>query len=124
MLCLLVLAIASCSLKKEKPVHQPKLPYPDDKTCLFLQARVDSSEYTWFLDIKATASAFCNEELRPPGGVSTADIIILSEALFRARVEVRLPDKILILALERAFKHRGKDSIWRVMTMEEKKSGQ
>jgi len=120
LLCTPVLLVSACSLKKEKPVRQPRLPYPDEKMSIFLQAKADSMQFLWFKDINATASAFCNDEMRSEGGASTADVVVLSEELFHARAEVRLPNKVLVLTMERPFKHRGKDSIWQVTKMEVK----
>ncbi|OGC96005.1 MAG: hypothetical protein A2W25_09700 [candidate division Zixibacteria bacterium RBG_16_53_22] len=119
-LCISAFLVPGCSLKKEKPVRQPRMPYPDEKMSIYLQGKVDSMQFLWFKDIKATASAFCNDEMRSEGSVSTADVVVLSEELFHARAEVRLPNKVLLLTMERPFKHRGKDSIWQVTKMEEK----
>jgi hypothetical protein len=114
------LMLLHCDFKKEKPAPQPRIPYPDEASSGFIQEKVDSLKFLWFKEIKATVSAFCNSELKPKEPVSTADIKILSEALFHAKAEARLPDKILILTLERPFKHRGRDSIWQVTKMEVK----
>jgi hypothetical protein len=110
-------------LKKKEPVHEPVIPYPDQKTSIFLQQQVDSSEFEWYTDVKPAASSFCNEELPDGGNVSTADITIVNETLYRARVEVSLAGKILILTMERPYKNRGKNSIWQVIKMEEKSGG-
>jgi hypothetical protein len=96
------------------------LPYPDDETAKFYQERVDSSEFEWMTDVKGAASAFMNEYGFKRDGVSTTDIRILGEGIFHAQVEVELPDEIVVLTMERPFKHRGRESIWQVIEMEER----
>ncbi|GEM_PF-1526498 len=97
-----------------------KLPFPDDETALYYQSRVDSLEYDWYLDSKSAASAFANEFRMLKEGVSSTDIILIGEGIFHATVEIELPDKILVLELERPFKHLGRKSIWQVVEMTEK----
>ena len=96
------------------------LPFPDERMSEFYQSRVDSSEFEWFTDVKAAASSFMNEMGFIEEGVSTSDIIILGEGLFHAKVEVELLDKIVVLTMERPYKHKGKNSIWQVIAVEEK----
>ncbi len=96
------------------------LPFPDERMSEFYQSRVDSSEFEWFTDVKAAASSFVNEMGFVEKGVSTSDVIILGEGLFHARVEVELPNKIIVLTMERPYKHKGKNSIWQVIGVEEK----
>ena len=96
------------------------LPFPDERMSRFYQSRIDSSEFEWFIDVKAAASSFINEMGFVKDGVSTSDIIILGEGLFHAKVEVELPDKIMVLTMERPYKHKGKNSIWQVIQVEEK----
>lgn len=96
------------------------LPFPDERMSEFYQIRVDSSEFEWFTDVKAAASSFINEMGFVEEGVSTSDIVILGEGLFHAKVEVELPDKIMVLTMERPYKHKGKNSIWQVIEVEEK----
>jgi len=115
-----VMVLITCDYKKKAPAHEPRIPYPDAAEAKFLQEKVDSMQFLWFKDIKSTASSFCNEELRIAGGVSTGEVTILSEGLFHAKVEVQLPERILILTLDRPFKNRGRDSIWQIVKMEDK----
>ncbi len=96
------------------------LPFPDERMSKFYQSRVDSSEFEWFTDVKAAASSFINEMGFVKDGVSTTDIVILGEGLFHAKVEVELPDRIMVLTMERPYKHKGKNSIWQVIQVEEK----
>jgi hypothetical protein len=121
--CFLLLIFAgiiifSCNSKKEETVFQPKLPYPDLKNAQYLQSRVDSSEFEWFLDVKGTVSVFCNEQIYSGKDISTDDVIILTESLFHAKAEVQLPLKTVIITLDRPFKERGDKSIWQVTGME------
>ena len=116
----LALLALACNLKKEPPVEPPQIPYPANEVAPVIQARVDSSEYTWFTDVKATASAFCNDQMNVEKPVSTSDVVILGEGLFHAKVEVHLPAKILILTMERLYKEKGKNSIWQIVKLEEK----
>lgn len=114
--------ILSCVPKKLEQAPGPQIPYPGPAMALFLQAQVDSSEFGWFKDVKGAASAFCNEEVPPDSGaITTNDITILGESLFHAKVEARLPNKVLILTMDRPFKEKGTNSIWQVVKMEEKK---
>jgi hypothetical protein len=118
-----VIAIfASCSMGSKDKAIPPKIPYPDEKFAKYLQGQVDSSQYIWFTDLKSTSSAFCNDQIPHEGdGISTATMDVLSESLYRGKVEVRIPNKkILILTLERPYKERGVNSIWQVTAMEEK----
>ena len=112
--------LLSCNYKKETPVPEPEFPFPSNEFAPAIQQRVDSLDFIWFLDSKATASAFCNEELYGEEGVSTSDIVLLGEGLFHAKVEVHLPTRILILTMERPFKEKGVNSIWQVTKMEVK----
>jgi len=113
------LAIAGCSGNGNIRKFTPPLPYPDYATARYLQAQVDSSEFLWYTDIKAAASSFMNEYGYTTDGVSTTDIRILGEGLFHGMVEVELPDEIITLTMERAFKYKGKNSIWQVIKIEE-----
>ncbi len=114
--------ILSCVPKKLEKAPGPQIPYPGPAMALFLQAQIDSSEFGWFKDVKGAASAFCNEEVPPDSGaITTNDITILGESMFHAKVEARLPNKVLILTMERPFKEKGTNSIWQVIKMEEKK---
>lgn len=96
------------------------LPFPDERMSKFYQSRVDSSEFEWFTDVKAAASSFINEMGFGKDGISTTDVVILGEGLFHARVEVELPDKIMVLTMERPYKQKGRNSIWQVIEVEEK----
>jgi hypothetical protein len=117
-----IVTFASCNVEKKDKIASPQIPYPDAAFAKYLQGQVDSSQFIWFTDLKAAASAFCNDQIPHEGdGISTASMDILSESLFRGKVEVRLPDKkLLILTMERPFKERGVNSIWQVTAMEEK----
>jgi hypothetical protein len=115
--------LAACDLKKEHKYPEPRIPYPSNERAIFLQGKVDSSQFEWFKDAKATASAFCNEELRHEGPVSTSDVIIIGQGPYQARVEVQLPSRMIILTMERPFKHKGNNSIWQVVKLEEKGDG-
>ncbi len=114
------LACFGCESADNTVGNNIPLPFPDEKMSKFYQSRVDSSEFEWFTDVKAAASSFMNEMGFIEEGISTSDIIILGEGLFHAKVEVELPDKIMVLTMERPYKHRGKNSIWQVIAMEEK----
>lgn len=96
------------------------MPYPDIETAEYYQSRIDSSEYEWFLNAKDAATSFVNEYRMVKGGYSATDAILIGEGIFHATVEVELPDKILVLELERPFKHLGRKSIWQVVEMKEK----
>jgi hypothetical protein len=115
--------VSSCGSKEKEDISLPEIPYPDARMAIYLQAQVDSSRFTWFTDVKAAASSFCNEEL-PMGNnaITVGNITVLGESMFHAKVEVHLPKKTLILTMERAFKEKGTNSIWRVVKMEEKKN--
>jgi len=108
-----------CSPRKKMEI-QISLPFPDDETARFYQSRIDSSEYEWYLNSKDVASSFVNEYNMVEGGYSATDAILIGEGIFHATVEVELPDKILVLELERPFKHLGRRSIWQVVAMKEK----
>jgi hypothetical protein len=112
--------LLSCGGEKQPARSDIPLPYPDNKTAEFYQERVDSSEFEWMTDVKGAASAFMNEYGFKRDGVSTTDIRILGEGIYHAQVEVELPDKIVVLTMERPFKHKGRESIWQVVAMEEK----
>jgi hypothetical protein len=116
----IALAWFGCKGAENVPADGIPLPFPDEKMSKFYQSRIDSSEFEWFTDVKAAASSFINEMGFVEGGVSTSDIIILGEGLFHAKVEVELPDRIMVLTMERPYKHRGKNSIWQVIAVEEK----
>ncbi len=96
------------------------LPYPGTEEALYIQARIDSSEFLWFTEIKPAASSFMNEFDYSPRGVSTTSIRILGEGIFHGTAEVELPDKILTLTMERPFKQKGKKSLWQVIKVEER----
>jgi hypothetical protein len=113
--------VIACDLKQEEKIRPPRIPWPEEGMAKFLQAQVDSSQFEWFLDVKASASSFCNEEVFTAEPVSTADVIILGEGVFHAQVEVRLVEKTIILDMERPYKTRGVRSIWQVVKLEEKK---
>ncbi len=115
--------VSSCGSKEKEDIPLPKIPYPDARMAIYLQAQVDSSRFTWFTDVKAAASSFCNEEL-PMGNnaITVGDVTVLGESMFHAKAEVHLPKKTLILTMERAFKEKGTNSIWQVVKMEEKKN--
>ncbi len=115
-----VLILISCGGGKRSTGDDVSLPYPDDKMAEFYQERVDSLEFEWLKDVKGAASAFMNEYGFKRDGVSTTDIRILGEGIYHAQVEVELPDKIVVLTMERPFKHRGRESIWQVVAMEER----
>jgi hypothetical protein len=114
--------IWSCGSKSKEEIILPKIPYPDPKLAIYLQAQVDSSRYTWYTDVRAMVSSFCNEEI-PIGkdAVTVGDVTVLSESIYHARAKVLLKDKTFILTMERAFKEKGTNSIWQVVKMEEKK---
>ena len=117
-LCLIfiiTIPIVSCAPKRETDSAAPGLPYPDARGAQWIQAQVDSSRFTWFLDPKATTSAFCNEYSIFEKNVSTADITIKTEGIFRATAEVVVGDKKMEVTLERPFKERDKNSIWQVV---------
>jgi hypothetical protein len=111
--------LISCHKKGEISANAFRLPFPDAKMSAFYQARVDSSEFLWFTDVKATASAFMNEEV-PGSNISTGEVVIISEGLFHAQAEVQLPDKKLLLTMKRLFEEKGDNSIWQVVKVEEK----
>ena len=115
-----VLAWFGCKGPDNTAEDKIPLPFPDERMSKFYQSRVDSSEFEWFTDVKAAASSFINEMGLVDGGVSTTDVVILGEGLFHAKVEVELPDKIMVLTMERPYKHKGKYSIWQVIAVEEK----
>ena len=108
-----------CGVKKQTG-RQIKLPYPYIETAEYYQSRVDSSEYEWFLNSKDAACSFINEYRMVEGGFSATDAILIGEGIFHATVEIELPDKILVLEMERPFKHLGRKSIWQVVEMKEK----
>ena len=119
----LLIILASCLLfcsGKKRTGLLIDLPYPDDTTAVYYQSRIDSSEYDWFVDAKDAATSFVNEYNMVDGGFSAHDAILIGEGIFYATVEVELPDKILVLELERPFKHLGRRSIWQVVEMKEK----
>jgi hypothetical protein len=114
--------VISCGTKQKEEIRLPKTPYPDAGMAIYLQSQVDSSRFTWFTDVKAAASSFCNEELSGyTNTVTVGDMTVLDESMFHARVEVHLPQDTLLLTMERAFKEKGTHSIWQVVKMEKKK---
>lgn len=115
-----LLILQSCGGNRRSSDSRIPLPYPDDETAQFYQERVDSSEFEWLTDVKGAASSFMNEFGFKKDGVSTTDIRIMGEGIYHAQVEVELPDKIVVLTMERPFKHLGRKSIWQVVGMEEK----
>jgi hypothetical protein len=100
--------------------RQIRLPYPDNETAAYYQSRIDSSEYEWFVYVKDAACSFINEYRMVEDGFSSTDAILIGEGIFHATVEIELPDKILVLEMERPFKHLGRKSIWQVVEMKEK----
>lgn len=116
-----VIVMLSCRSRTEKPESLMTLPWPDQKSAEFYQTRVDSSEFLWFTDVKATASSFVNENLPEEKMTTVGDVVILGEGLFHAKVEVQLPSRKLILTMERPYKDRGRKSIWQVIKVEEQK---
>jgi hypothetical protein len=115
----MIVGLSFCTPKKSME-RQIELPFPDDETARYYQSRVDSSEYDWFLDSKDAAGSFVNEYDMVEDGYSATDAILIGEGIFHATVEVELPDKILVLEMERPFKHLGRRSIWQVTEMKEK----
>lgn len=122
--CPVLIIIFACGLffcgGKKQTGRQIELPYPDNETAEYYQSRVDSSEYEWFLDSKDAACSFINEYRMIEDGFSATDAILIGEGIFHATVEIELPDKILVLEMERPFKHLGRKSIWQVVEMKEK----
>jgi hypothetical protein len=116
---ILICLLFFCAPRKSRE-RQIELPFPDDETAQFYQSRIDSSEYEWFLDSKGVASSFVNEYRMVKDGYSATDAILIGEGIFYATVEVELPEKILVLEMERPFKHLGRRSIWQVTEMKEK----
>jgi hypothetical protein len=105
---------------RKRTGRQVSLPYPDAETAEYYQSRIDSSEYEWFVYVKDAACSFVNEYRMVEDGYSATDVILIGEGIFYATVEVELPDKILVLEMERPFKHLGRKSIWQVVEMKEK----
>jgi hypothetical protein len=120
LLFLILMAGLSFCAPKKRMERQIRLPFPDDETARYYQSWVDSSEYDWFLDSKDAAGSFVNEYDMVEDGYSATDAILIGEGIFYATVEVELPDKILVLEMERPFKHLGRRSIWQVTEMKEK----
>jgi len=108
----------ACLTEKEPPRY--RLPYPDAKLIDYFQSRVDSSEYEWLTDTKGIASAFMNEYTLGGQDISTNDVVVKSEGIFRAQVLISLDTVSYNLILERPFKERGAKSIWQVISLEEK----
>lgn len=102
------------------PENNISLPYPNEEWSVFYQSRIDSSEFEWFTDVKSAASAFMNEMMFVPEGVSTMDIVIVGEGLFHATLEAELPSSIIVLTMERPYKHLGEKSIWQVVKIEKR----
>ncbi len=114
------LSAVNCGKEESSGEIVIPLPYPDTEEAEFIQAQIDSSEFLWFTDIKATASAFANEFGYDENGVSTTAVRIIGEGIFHGTVEIELSDMILTLTMERPFKHRGKESLWQVTKVEER----
>ena len=114
------LIVFSCGGDSGPEKFTPPLPYPGTEEALYIQARIDSSEFLWFTEIKPAASSFMNEFDYSPSGVSTTSIRILGEGIFHGTAEVELPDRILTLTMERPFKQKGKKSLWQVIKVEER----
>lgn len=106
--------------KEKPPPPRAIIPFPPDSLAQYFQTRTDSSENLWLLDPKDATTAFINEYDMVKGGFSANDAILIGEGLFHATVEAELPDKILVIDLERPFKHLGDKSIWQVVSMKEK----
>ncbi|MEE9553892.1 MAG: hypothetical protein V3W18_06300 [candidate division Zixibacteria bacterium] len=117
MACLIIFSCGGDNVRKD---FTPPLPYPDTEEALYIQGRIDSSEYLWFTEIKPAVSSFMNEFEYSSDGVSTSSIRILGEGIFHGTVEAELPDKILTLTMERPFKQKGKNSLWQVIKVEER----
>ncbi len=117
-----IVALIGCGGMDDQADITVQLPYPSDQLAASYQTWVDSSEFEWFLDVKGASSAFINDMIArsDSDAVSTTDIIIKGEGFFHAAVELRRPDKIYLITLERPFKHLGRRSIWQVVKLEEK----
>jgi len=119
----LIIALTGCLFYcggRKRSERQIRLPFPDNETAEYYQSRIDSSEYEWFVNVKDAACSFINEYRIVEDGFSATDAVLIGEGIFYATVEVELPDKILVLELERPFKHLGRKSIWQVVEMKEK----
>ena len=106
--------------KSKKPKPRAMIPFPPDSLAEYYQTRADSSENLWLLDPRDATTAFINQYRMVKGGFSSTDAVLIGEGLFHATVEAELPDKILVVELERPFKHLGNRSIWQVVSMKEK----
>jgi len=102
----------------EVPSESSVLPYPPAEDLEYYQAQADSGYQEFWLDLKAVASAFMNNSEFWQLEISTDKMVIIAEGLFKASVEVELPDGLLILNMERQFKERGRDSIWQIISVE------
>jgi hypothetical protein len=116
---LTVYAISGCTLKKEQ-VLQSDFPFPADSDLVYYQAQCDSGFEAFWLDIKATSSAFVNQSRYYGYSSDTDDMRILGEGIFHGQVEVEMKDFILVITLERQFKEKGRRAIWQVVDAKEK----
>lgn len=118
---LFALVFAGCSSeKKEETYDFTNVPYPDSADILYYQTQADSGYQEFWTDIKAATSAYLNNSKYDIYLHSKKSYRILGEGLFSGTVEVELPDIILIIKLKRPNKSRGRDSIWQVVSVEEK----
>jgi len=115
---LFALALATFCCVPEVPSESSVLPYPPAEDLEYYQAQADSGYQEFWLDLKAVASAFMNNSEFWQLEISTDKMVIIAEGLFKASVEVELPDGLLILNMERQFKERGRDSIWQIISVE------
>jgi hypothetical protein len=120
-LLLALLLIIACARPKKDVIAPPQVPYPNEKSALWLQSQIDSSRYTWYLDAKATVSSFCNDYYIAGKVISTKEISIMNNGIFRATAVIQLPDKKITFTLERPYKQLGERSIWQITKFEEQK---
>lgn len=120
-LLLVMLMIFACARPKKDVIAPPQVPYPDEKSALWLQSQIDSSQYTWYLDPKATVSSFCNDNYIAGKVISTEDISVIGNGIFHASAVIQLPDKKIVFTLERPYKQLGERSIWQITKFEEQK---
>ena len=114
LLFIILMIFASCVDNKPETV-QEDIPYPADEDMEYYQAQADSGIQAFWLDSKATASAFINNSIYATRGIRYSDIRIVGEGAVNCLVNINIGDSLLELSMERKYKGMGKKSIWQVI---------
>lgn len=119
-LIILPLILLCCAPPKEEIPDETNIPYPADDDLMIYQADVDSGYMPFWTDIKSVASSYMGNSKYSKYEFNSDNISIRGEGLFIGTVEVETQDFIAVIRLERPYKSRGRNSIWQVISVEEK----